>query len=216
MTPLTLKPSLAHLAALAACSLLFAPPLTAQNSGRGFVKAQAGTTFSNLTSGLSAGGGFGVRLTDSLDLFAEAGTLKDVMTPALRNELAATAAQISRDFSVPLELSGTLPAQYALIGSRVTIPLRSVVTPFFEVGGGAARLSYDLESSIGGVIHSPFFREDFRDLLEVSMMLSASAGAHLAVTRRFGFDFAYRYFRISSAAPGVSGSQVFVGIVYRF
>ena len=204
-------------AALAALALLFSSALAAQNSGRGFVKAQAGTTLLGLDYGLAAGGGFGVRLTESLDLFAEAGTMQDAMTPALRDELAAAAVLISRDFSVPLELTGTLPAQYGLFGSRITIPLRSVVTPFFEVGGGAARLSYDLESSIGGVIHSPFFRDFFRrELLEVRFMLSASAGAHLAVTRRFGFDFAYRYFRISTDRPALAGSQAYVGIVYRF
>lgn len=204
-------------AAVAALVLLLTPALAAQNSGRGFIKGQAGTSFDNIGSGFTAAGGFGVRLTESLDLFAEAGTMQDAMTPALRNELAAAAELISRDFTVPLELTGTLPAQYGLFGSRITVPLRSVVTPFFEIGCGAARLSYDLESSIGGVIHSPFFRDFFhRELLEVRFMLSASAGAHLAVTRHIGFDFAYRYFRISTDAPSLAGSQVYVGIVYRF
>ncbi len=203
-------------ALIAVVFLLLTPSLSAQNSGRGFFKAHSGASLNSSGMNLTNAGGFGLRLTDFLDVYAEAGTMRDVITPALNNELAATANRITQNFNVPLELSGTLSAQYALIGSRVTVPLRSVVTPFFEIGGGAASLSYDIQSSIGGVVHSPFFREEFRDLLEVSMMLSASAGAHLAVTRRFGFDFAYRYFRISSSAPGVSGNQFYAGIVYRF
>ena len=72
MTPSTLKPSLARCAAIAAFSLLLTPALTAQNSGRGFVKAQAGSTLFRSESNLTASGGFGVRITDYFDLFAEA------------------------------------------------------------------------------------------------------------------------------------------------
>ena len=216
MTPSTLKPSLAHLAALAACFVLFAPPLTAQNSGRGFVKAQSGMTFGGTISKLSAGGGFGVRLTNYLDLFAEAGSMQDVMTPALQSELDASILAISSQFGVPVELSARIPSKYALFGSRITVPLRSVLTPFFEIGAGGASLSLDLRSNPGGLVHSAVFRDQFSAPIDSHFMLFATAGTHLAVTRRFGFDFAYRYFRISTDAPGVSGSQVFVGIVYRF
>ena len=168
MTPPKHKPALTRCAAIAALLLLFSPALDAQNSGRGFVKAQAGTTLPGLDYGLAAGGGFGVRLTESLDLFAEAGTVREV-------------------------------CEYALIGARFTLPIRSVVTPFFEIGGGGARLAPHLQSE------QPAFYK-----------LAATGGLHLAATRRFGFDFAYRYFRISTGRPALAGSQAYVGIVYRF
>ena len=194
--------------------VVLAPSLCAQE--RGFVRGLGGVTLGASETSLAAGGGFGVRINRRLDLFAEAGTVQDAMTPALHDELAAAAVLLSRDFTVPLELTGTLPAQYGLIGSRITIPFRSVVTPFFEVGGGAARLSYDLESSIGGVIHSPFFRDYFRrELLEVRFMLSAGGGAHLAVTRHIGFDVGYRYQRIFTDDPAITTNQVYVALLYR-
>ena len=167
MTPITLKPSLAHLAALAACFLLFSPALSAQNSGRGFLKAQAGMTLFSDGGDVAAGGGFGVRLTSYLDLFAEAGTVLDV-------------------------------SDYGFIGSRVTLPLQSVITPFFEVGAGAGRLS-------------PYLQQ-----VDTSYMLTASGGVHLAATRRIGFDIAYRYFRILTSPDAVTRSQFYAGIVYRF
>ena len=162
------KPALTRCASIAVLLLLLLPALAAQNSGRGFVKAQAGTTLLGLDTGLAAGGGFGVRLTESLDLFAEAGTVQNV-------------------------------CEYGFFGARFTLPIQSVVTPFFEFGAGAGRLA-------------PTFGTEQPSNLK----LTAAGGLHLAATRRFGFDFAYRYFRISTDRPGLAGSQVYVGIVYRF
>ena len=169
MTPLSQKPSLAHLAALAACFLLFAPALNAQNSGRGFLKAHAGMTLLNDGGDVAAGGGFGVRLTNYLDLFTEAGTVLDMN-------------------------------DYGFIGSRVTVPVQSLITPFFEIGGGAGRLSPHLRRS---------------QQIDTNFMFTASGGVHLAATRRFGFDFAYRYFRIFTATA-IARSQFYAGVVYRF
>lgn len=167
MTP---NPALSRLAALAAISLLLTPALTAQNSGRGFLKAQAGSTFTNGEANLTASGGFGVRITDSLDLFAEAGTIRNT-------------------------------CDFGFLGSRITLPFRSVLTPFFEIGGGAGRIAPKRRSEPQSE-HTRF-------------MLTASGGIHLAATRRVGFDFAYRYLRIS-ANNAVSRSLIYAGIVYRF
>ena len=170
MTPLTLKATLSRYAAIAAFSLLLAPALTAQNSGRGFLKAQAGVTLLSNENDVAAGGGFGVRLTPYLDLFTEAGTVRDV-------------------------------CDYGFIGSRITMPIKSLITPFFEIGGGGGRLSPNLQH----------FQQ-----VDTHPMLTASGGIHLAATRRIGFDIAYRYFRIFTANNTLARSQLYAGIVYRF
>ena len=185
MTPSTLKPSLAQLAALAAFSLLFAPALSAQNSGRGFLKAQAGSTFLDGESNLTAGGGFGVRITGFLDLFAEAGTIRNT-------------------------------CDFGLLGSRVTMPIRSVLTPFFEIGGGAGRLDPHLRSRPPVLQTAPKIESLPAPPERTNLMLTATAGVHLAATRRFGFDFAWRYLRISTDRPAFSTSLLYSGIVYRF
>ena len=169
---MTLKPALARFTALAAFFLVFTPALTAQNSGRGFLKAQAGSTFTYGEANLAASGGFGVRLTGSLDLFAEAG--------AIRNT-----------------------CDFGFFGTRITLPFQSVLSPFFEVGGGAGRLAPNVELS-----SDPPER--------TNLMLTATAGVHLAATRRFGFDFAYRYLRVATDRPAFSTSLLYAGIVYRF
>ena len=168
---MTLKPALAHLAALAAFCLLLTPALTAQNSGRGFLKAQAGSTFTNGEANLASSGGFGVRLTGSVDLFAEAGTVRNT-------------------------------CDFGFFGSRITLPFRSVLVPFFEIGGGAGRLAPDLRTALQGA--------------DARFMLAAGAGLHLAATRRVGFDFAYRHLRFASDRPGFSTNLIYGGIVYRF
>lgn len=171
MTPMTPKPALSRLAALAAFSLLLTPALTAQNSGRGFIKAQGGSTFTNGEANLTASGGFGVRLNGSLDLFAEAGTIRNT-------------------------------CDFGFLGSRITLPFRSVITPFFELGGGAGRTAARLRPELQSVT--------------TRFMLTASGGLHLAATRRVGFDFAYRHMRFASGRPGFSTNLISAGIVYRF
>ena len=90
---------------------------------------------------------------------------------------------------------------YGFIGSRITMPIESLFTPFFEIGGGAGRLSSTPQHS---------------QQLSAHPMLTASGGIHLAATRRIGFDIAYRYFRIFTPGNTVSRSQLYAGIVYRF
>ena len=203
-------------AVLSLLLFLSVPSLHAQNSGRGFIKAQAGTTLFGMESGLTAGGGFGVRLTEYLDLFAEAGTVQNVMTNKLQDELDSLASVFALEFDVPVSLSTKIPCQYGFFGSRITVPIRSVITPFFEIGSGAARITYDLRPEVAGIDLSPSVREEIGELVNAELMLTASAGVHLAATRRFGFDIACRYFRISTEAPAITGSQVCAGIVYCF
>ena len=190
--------------------------LHAQNSGRGFIKGQAGTTLFDMESGLTAGGGFGVRLTEYLDLFAEAGTVQKVMTNKLQEELDSLASVFALEFDIPVDLTTKIPCQYGFFGSRITVPIRSVITPLFEIGGGAARLTYDLRAEVAGIDLTPSVREEIGKLINAELMLAATAGVHLAATRRFGIDIAYRYFRISTEAPAITGSQVYAGIVHRF
>ena len=181
MTPSTLQPSLARFATLTALALLISSSLSAQNSGRGFIKAQAGTTLFSDQYDLTASGGFGVRLTDYLDLFSEAGTVRNL-------------------------------CDFGFFGSRITMPVQNVITPFFEIGGGAGRISPQPVSTFAtkpGTASSPVSSP-------THLMITATGGIHLAATRRFGFDFAVRYFRIFTDHNPLSRSQFHAGIVYRF
>ena len=181
MTPLTLQPALFRFTAITALALLITPSLAAQNSGRGFIKVQAGTTLFNDQYDLTASGGFGVRLTDYLDLFSEASTVHDL-------------------------------CDFGFFGSRITMPVQSVVTPFFEIGGGASRISPQPVATFAtkpGAASSPVSSP-------THLMITATGGIHLAATRRFGFDFAVRYFRIFTDHNPLSRIQFQAGIVYRF
>ena len=217
MTPSTLRPTPAHLAALAACLLLFTPALAAQNSGRGFLKAQAGATLGTVNTDLSGAGGFGVRLNSFADLFAEAGAINDVMTPKMQNELDSILALIALESGVPLQFSTKIPCQYSIFGARITIPFNSALTPFFEVGAGISRTSFsNLQARLHETDLSPLVRSELNEETFADFMFSGSAGIHVAVTRRFGIDVAYRYFRISTTPPAPIAGMIYSGIIYRF
>ena len=196
MTPLQLQSCFARYATIAAFCLLLTPSLTAQNSGRGFVKAQAGSTLFSSETNLTASGGFGVRITDSLDLFAEAGTLQDVRTNELQNNLAALSTFAVEEFGVPLDLNKPITCQYAFFGSRITIPIKSVITPFFEVGGGAGRLGIQSPGFIPSFVLTYTVDQQINRYKNTHPLLAAGGGIHLAATRRFGIDIGYRFLRI--------------------
>ena len=216
MTLSRLRPSFAYPAALAAFSFLFTPALAAQNSGRGFIKAQAGSTLLSGESNLTASGGFGVRITGYLDLFAEAGTLQDVRTNELQSNLASLSTLAAEEFSVPLDLNRPISCQYGFFGSRITIPMRSVITPFFEIGGGAGRLDVQSPGFIPSFVLTYLVDQQINRYKKTHPLLAAGGGVHLAVTRRFGIDIGYRFLRVFTSKPAIIANQVHAGIVYRF
>ncbi len=217
MTSTTPKPAPARYAALAAFLLLLTPALTAQNSGRGFLKAQGGATFGTINTDPAGAAGFGVRINGFADLFAEAGAINDVMTPRMKDELDAILALLSLDLGYPVSFDTKVPVQYAIFGSRFTVPFKSALTPFFEVAGGISRTSFsNVEALISGIDVSPVVRSEISQETFADFMFSASAGVHIAVTRRFGIDVGYRYFRISTDPPAPIAGMFYTGIVYRF
>ena len=217
MTSTTPKPAPARCAALAAFLLLLTPALTAQNSGRGFLKAQGGATFGTINTDPAGAAGFGVRINGFADLFAEAGAINDVMTPRMKDELDAILALLSLDLGYPVSFDTKVPVQYTIFGSRFTVPFKSALTPFFEVAGGISRTSFsNVEALISGIDVSPVVRSEISQETFADFMFSASAGVHIAVTRRFGIDVGYRYFRISTDPPAPIAGMFYTGIVYRF
>ena len=217
MTHIRLRTHLVQSVSIIAFALLFSLTLSAQNSGRGFLKAQGGATFGTVNTDPAGAAGFGVRINGFADLFAEAGAINDVMTPRMKDDLDAINALLSLEFGYPLSLDTKFPVQYAIFGSRFTVPLKSALTPFFEVAGGISRASFsNVEAIISGIDVSPLVRSELTQETFADFMFSASAGVHIAVTRRFGIDVGYRYFRISTDPPAPIAGMFYSGIVYRF
>ena len=96
------------------------------------------------------------------------------------------------------------------------MPLKSALNPFCEVAGGISRTSFSNVALVHGIDVAPLFRSDLSEDTYADFMFSATAGVHIAVTRHFGIDIAYRYFRISSAPPSPAAGMIYSGIVYRF
>lgn len=216
MTTSTLAPFRSFLITVTALCLLIPASLPAQNSGCGFIKAQAGSTVLGTSNSLVAAAGFGLRLNRSMDLFAEAGTLSDARDHELTQRLTDLSAFANNELGIPLDLDRPASSRYVLFGARITVPLKSVFNPFFEIAGGAASLSLRRPGFIPSFVLTEIVNNSLSPYYKPHPLLSLSGGAHLAVTQSFGIDIGMRHFRGFTQQNTLSSNQLFAGIVYRF
>ena len=195
--------------------LLTPPSLTAQNTGRGFVKAQLGSTLLGSHNSFTGTGGFGVRLNSSLDLFTEAGILLDARDQKISDDLAHLTS-LSQDFGASLNLNRTVPARYVIFGPRFTAPIKSVITPFFELGGGAAALTFDDPGFIPSFVVTVTVNDYLSRYRQPRPLVVAGGGIHLAVSTRFGIDIGFRRFHIFAPQSAITNFQAYSALVYRF
>ena len=200
--------------AIAFLVVVLAPSLCAQE--RGFVRGLGGVTLGGAETSLAAGGGFGVRINRRLDLFAEAGAVQNAMTSELQDDLDSLAALFALEHQVPIDFSLRLPSQYGLFGSRINFPSGSVITPFVEIGAGAARVDLDQRIEVLGIDLTRVVEEEVGALEFTKLLLAAGGGISIAATRQLGFDVGYRYQRIFTDDPAITTNQVYVGVIWRF
>lgn len=202
--------------AIAVLAVLTAPVLGAQE--RGFVRGLGGVTLGGAETSMAGGIGGGVRLNKHLDLFAEAGMVRDVMPGEIQDELDSLAILEAAISGVPVELDIEVPNQYGIAGIRVNTPTPagSLITPFLEIGGGAGRIAMDFDVEVFGLDLTRELREEIGDLDVIKLLLAGGAGIHISATRQLGFDVGYRYHRIFTDDPAISTHLVYVGLLFRF
>src|SRR5579872_1399282 len=104
---------------------------------KGYVEAVAQSTFGNVTS-QAYGGEFGISIKSGIQVFVDAGQVRD----ASPSQLGMSAGLIAGS------INGTArsrePITFGLAGVRYGVPLRGPVEPYVLAGGGVARVKKDV------------------------------------------------------------------------
>jgi len=203
--------------------MAFAGAASAQSPGgtastrpsKGYVEVVAQSAFGNVTS-QSFGGEIGVNIRPALQLFVEAGLIRDTASASLGASAQRIAAGIgavagSADFRV------RQPVTFGVAGVKYLVPASGRVEPYVLVGGGVASVTRDVTFSTpaGDVTQFATIGGDLSGSA-TNGMLSVGVGLGLPVWQRLIVDLQYRYGRIFTPGEALNASRGGVGIGVRF
>jgi opacity protein-like surface antigen len=204
---------------LAVVSLCMASVSQAQTTPaplRKYVEFAVGPTFGHKADvSLGAEGGF--PLSESFDVFAEGGWMRNIAT----SDLDAAAAVVARF------IGGTSKTKQSVgyfdAGLRYVIPTTGRFEPYVSLGVGAAKVSRSATFAVGGSDVTGQLLDRFGvqlggDLLEneTKALVTVGLGAHVNVSKRLIGDLSYRYGRIFLTGQGLNTNRLQFGIGVRF
>jgi hypothetical protein len=188
---------------------------------RGYVEAVAQSAFGNVTS-QSFGGEIGVTIMRQLQLFVEAGQVRDASPPELGVAAQAIAGFLSQtQGNAAFQVKE--PVTFGLAGIRYGIPLASSkLEPYVMGGVGIARVKKDVSFTVAGTdVTSSLLQLGVAlgtDLSgsETKPMISAGVGVAWPAWQRVIVDFQYRYGRVFTSDQGLNINRAGVGLGVRF
>jgi opacity protein-like surface antigen len=199
------------------------PPATGQSPtiNRIYVEGIAQAAFGNVTSE-SYGGEVGFTITPRLQVFVEAGQVRNAAPSDAGASAQVIAAWVSRTQS-NVTSSVREPVTFGLGGLRFRFPLSTgKFEPYLAGGGGIARVTKDATFTVAGtdvtnslnqfgvVLGSDLAGSETKPMLTVGGGVVWLAGQHLVV------DFQYRYGRVFTSVQGLNVNRVGVGFGVRF
>jgi opacity protein-like surface antigen len=189
---------------------------------RSFVEGVAQGTFGNVAS-QSFGVEFGHQLGHDLQLFVEAGQMRNVGSTTAMSGAQQIAAALGELQSDPVTFTVKEPTFFGLAGVRYPIALSHArLQPYLLGGAGFARVRKDVTFQFAGVDATNdslsqyvSFGSDLSDA-ETSPMLSVGGGVAVPVTQKLLVDVQYRYGRIFSGNAGINTNRAGAGFGFRF
>ena len=129
------------------CTMGIAGIASAQGADMGYIEGVAQSAFGNVTS-QSFGGELGVTVRSGLQVYVDAGYVRDT-TPS---SLAASAQVIANDISAKAgggAYQVKQPVTFGVAGIRYLLPVdQSRFAPYVMVGGGAARVEKNVSFTV--------------------------------------------------------------------
>ncbi len=202
----------------------FAPAAHAQSAGgtapaaptRGYAEVVAQSAFGNVTS-QSFGGEVGFAIRPGIQVFVDAGMIRDAAPATLGSSAQTIAAGIaaaagSADFRV------RQPVTFGVAGVKYLVTSSGTrAEPYVLVGGGVASVKRDVTFSTpaGNVNQFVTLGSDLSGS-ETKGMLSIGAGVGVPVWHSVMIDLQYRYGRIFTSGGGLSANRAGIGIGVRF
>jgi opacity protein-like surface antigen len=191
------------------------------DAGAGYVEGIAQSAFGNVTS-QSYGAEAGVTIAAGLQVFVEAGRIRDVATSDLGLNAQTIAGALIQSQSNPVNYTVKEPVTFGIAGLKYRIAVPGNLEPYVTGGFGVARYTKDVRFLVGGtdvtgslgqygVVLGSDLSGDF-----TRPMLSLGGGVAWPVWQRMILDFQYRYARIFADNQGINVSRVGVGVGVRF
>lgn len=211
-----MKRSIFAVLAWAACSgVAFAQSPTAADDARGYVEVVAQSAFGNVTS-QSFGGEVGFRVARGVQVYVDAGYVRDTTPTSLGASAQAIAADITSKGG-GASYSVKQPVTFGVAGIKYLFPVdQSTFAPYVMVGGGAARVQKDVNFTVSTGQVSDYVTVG-TDLAgnETKGMLSLGIGVDWALGKVFVLDLQYRYGRVFTS-EGLNINRAGAGFGVRF
>jgi opacity protein-like surface antigen len=209
------------LAVLAIASPASAQTAPAADTDRGYVEGVVQSAFGNVTS-QSYGVELGVKVIPNVQVFAEAGMVRDVATSEIGAAAQAIAGFLSQT-QASVQFRVKQPVTFGAAGLKFVIPTASALRPYVMGGGGIAQVKQDVTFTVAGTDVTPNLASQFGVQLGSDLsgtftkpMIVAGAGVMWPAWQRLVVDVQYRYGRIFAEDNALTVSRAGVGVGLRF
>ena len=196
-------------------------PPAVQDADRGYAEVLLQSAFGNVTS-QSYGAEIGVTVRPNLQVFVEAGQVRDVATAEI-----GTAAQLIAGFLSQTQSNVAFkvkePVTFGVAGIKYLIPIESKLRPYVLGGFGIASVTQDVAFTVGGTDVTSSLASAYGVQLGTDLsgnytkpMIVAGAGAMWQGWQRLVVDAQFRFGRILAEDSGVNVSRAGIGVGVRF
>ena len=196
-------------------------PATAPDADRGYVEAVIQSAFGNVTS-QSYGAEGGITVRPNIQVFVEAGMVRDVATSSI-----GTAAQIIAGFLSQTQANVAFrvkePVTFGVAGIKFVVPTAGKLRPYVLAGAGMASVTQDVAFTVGGSDVTSSLATQYGVQLGTDLsgsftkpMIVAGAGAMWPAWQRLVVDLQFRFGRILAEDGGINVSRAGIGVGVRF
>jgi opacity protein-like surface antigen len=189
--------------------------------GQGYVEGVLQSAFGNVTS-QSYGAEAGVTIITGLQVFVEAGRIRDVATPDLGLNAQKIAVALTQMQSNTVGYIVKEPASFGVAGLKYLIPVRSKGEPYIMGGIGVAKYTQDVRFLVGGTDvtgslaqYGVVLGSDLSGAF-TKPMLTLGGGFTWPIWERLIVDFQYRFGRILAESQGINVNRAGIGVGVRF
>jgi hypothetical protein len=196
-------------------------PAGAHDTDRGYLEGVIQSAFGNVTS-QSYGAEIGVTIGPNLQVFVEAGRVRDAATSDIGAAAQTIAGFLSQTQS-NVAFRVKEPVTFGVAGIKIIVPTSGPVRPYVLGGGGLASVTQDVAFTVGGTDVTSNLSSQFGVTLGTDLsgsftkpMVVAGAGAMWMPASRLVLDLQFRFGRIFAEDGGINVSRAGIGVGVRF
>ena len=205
---------------LALAMLAVGSAASAQSADKGYAEGFIQSAFGNVTS-QAYGGEAGFTVRPNLQVFVEAGAVRDVATASIGTAAQQIAGFLSQT-QPNVGFQVKQPVAFGVGGVKLTFPTTGKLKPYVLAGGGVANVKQDVTFSINGsdvtgslATYGVQLGSDLSGSF-TKPMFTAGVGAMWPAWQRLVIDVQYRYGRIFAEDEGINVSRAGIGLGFRF